>query len=211
MGIATASSGEPSGGNLGLLLSITSVGHTLVRALLEDSQADSEGNGSRYLLQIVGIPAVATVPDGWNIVANFGYFDMRAPGTTSDALNKDYHVVGIFTRDLAPDESPEDILGRIAAESDGAFEIVPDSRIRPPDGFSRCALLYNDKRFEMSSFNARGSAIGNGWVSVAGLYTRFCVGQTAKKTVIGYVESPSRESSSEDGQWFSSSMTILSD
>ena len=210
VGIATASSGEPSGGNLGLLLSITVVGHTLVRALLEDSQADTQGNGSRYLLQIVGIPAVATVPDGWDIVANFGYFDMRAPGTASDVLNKDYHVVGIFTRDLATDESPEDILDRIVAESEGGFEIVPASQIKPPDGFSRCVLLYSDKRFEMSSFKARGSVIGNGWVSVAGLYTRFCVGRTATKTVIGYVESPSRESSKEDGQWLSSSMTILS-
>ena len=210
VGIVTASSGEPSGGNLGLLLSIPVVGHTLVRALLEDSQPDIKGNGSRYLLQIVGIPAVATVPDGWDIVVNFGYFDIRAPGTATDVLNKDYHVVGIFTRDLVPDESLEDILDRIVAESQGGFEIVPDSLIRPPDGFSQCALLYNDKRFEMSSFEARGSVIGSGWVSVAGLHTRFCVGHTATKTVIGYVESPSRESSKEDGQWLSSSMTILS-
>jgi len=186
------------------------VGHTLVRALLEDSRDEAERDGSRYLLQIVGIPAVATVPDGWNIVVNFGYFDMRAPGTASDALTKDYHVVGIFARDLAPDESPEDILDRIVAESEGGFEIVPDSQIKPPDGFSQCALLYNDKRFEMSSFEARGSVIGNGWVSVAGLHTRFCVGRIATKTVIGYVESPSRESSTEDRQWLSSSMTILS-
>ncbi|MCH8282593.1 MAG: trypsin-like peptidase domain-containing protein [Chloroflexi bacterium] len=210
VGIATASSGEPSGGNLGLLLSITVVGHTLVRALLEDSQDDTQGNGSRYLLQIVGVPAVATVPDGWDIVANFGYFDMRAPGTGSDVLSKDYHVVGIFTPDLATDESPEDILDRIVAESEGGFEIVPDSQIEPPDGFSQCTLLYSDKRFEMSSFKARGSVIGNGWVTVAGLHTRFCVGLTATKTVIGYVESPSRESSKEDGQWLSSTMTILS-
>ena len=101
-------------------------------------------------------------------------------------------------------------MDKIVAESDGGFEIVPGSQIKPPDGFSRCALLYNEKRFEMSSFEARGSVIGNGWVSVAGLYTRFCVGRTATKTVIGFVESPSRESSREDGQWLSSTMTILS-
>ena len=210
VGIATASSGDPSGGNLGLLLSLSMVGHTLVRALLEDSRADTKGSGSRYLLQIVGVPAVATVPEGWDIVAIFGYFDMRAPGTASGVLNKDYRVVGIFTRDLAPDESPQDILDRIVTESEGGFEVVPDSQIEPPDGFSQCALLYSDKRFEMSSFKARGSVIGSGWISVAGLHTRFCVGRTATMTVIGYVESPSRESSREDGQLLSSSMKILS-
>jgi len=210
VGIATASSGEPSGGNLGLLLSLPLVGHTLVRALLEDSRADTIEGESRYLLQIIGVPAVATAPDGWDIVVNFGYFDVRAPGTATDVLNKDYHVVGIFARDLAPDESPNNILDRIVAESEGGFEIVPDSQIKPPDGFSQCVLLFNEKRYEMSAFEARGSVIENGWVSIAGLYTRFCIGQTATKTVIGYVESPTREISKEDGQWLSSSLTILS-
>ena len=210
VGIATGLSGESSGGNLGLLLSIPMVGQTLARALLEDSHDEANRNGSRYLLGIVGIPAVATVPDGWDFVANFGYFDMRAPGTATTGLNQDYHVVGIFTRDLLPDESPEAILDRIVAESQGGFEIVPDSQIKPPDGFSQCALLYSDTRFEMSPFEARGSVIGNSWVSVAGLHTRFCVGQTATKTVIGYVESPSREVSVEDGQLLSSAITIVS-
>ena len=211
VGIATRSSSEPSGGKLGLLLSITAVGHRVVRALLDDSQPETPGSGSRYLLRVVGIPADATVPEGWDIMVNFGYFDMRAPGTATDVLDKDYRVVGIFTRDLVAGESAEEILDRIVAESEGGFDIVPDSQINPPEGFSGCVLLYSDRRFEISNFEARGSVIGNGWVSVAGLHTRFCVGQTATKTVIGYVESPNRESSKEDGQLLSSSITILSD
>ena len=210
VGIATMTSSEPSGGKLGLLLSITALGHRVVRALLEDSQLETQGSDFRYLLEVVGIPADATVPEGWDIVVNFGYFDMRAPGTATDVLDKDYRVVGIFTRDLVAGESAEEILDRIVAESEGGFDIVPDSQIDPPDGFSGCVLLYSDSRFEMSNFGARGSVIGNGWVSVAGLHTRFCVGQTATKTVIGYVESPNRESSKEDGQLLSSSITILS-
>ena len=211
VGIATMTSSEPSGGQLGLLLSITALGHKVVRALLEDSQLETQGSDFRYLLQVVGIPADATVPEGWDIVVNFGYFDMRAPGTATDVLDKDYRVVGIFTRDLVAGESAEEILDRIVAESEGGFDIVPDSQIDLPEGFSGCVLLYSDGRFEMSNFGARGSVIGNGWVSVAGLHTRFCVGQTATKTVIGYVESPNRESSKEDGQLLSSSITILSD
>ena len=211
VGIATMTSSEPSGGQLGLLLSITALGHKVVRALLEDSQLETQGSDFRYLLQVVGIPADATVPEGWDIVVNFGYFDMRAPGTATDVLDKDYRVVGIFTRDLVVGESAEEILDRIVAESEGGFDIVPDSQIDLPEGFSGCVLLYSDSRFEMSNFGARGSVIGNGWVSVAGLHTRFCVGQTATKTVIGYVESPNRESSKEDGQLLSSSITILSD
>ena len=211
VGIATMTSSEPSGGQLGLLLSITALGHRVVRALLEDSQLETQGSDFRYLLQVVGIPADATVPEGWDIVVNFGYFDMRAPGTATDVLDKDYRVVGIFTRDLVAGESAEEILDRIVAESEGGFDIVPDSQIDLPEGFSGCVLLYSDSRFEMSNFGARGSVIGNGWVSVAGLHTRFCVGQTATKTVIGYVESPNRESSKEDGQLLSSSITILSD
>ena len=211
VGIATMTSSEPSGGQLGLLLSITALGHKVVRALLEDSQLEMQGSDFRYLLQVVGIPADATVPEGWDIVVNFGYFDMRAPGTATDVLDKDYRVVGIFTRDLVVGESAEEILDRIVAESEGGFDIVPDSQIDLPEGFSGCVLLYSDSRFEMSNFGARGSVIGNGWVSVAGLHTRFCVGQTATKTVIGYVESPNRESSKEDGQLLSSSITILSD
>ena len=211
VGIATMTSSEPSGGQLGLLLSITALGHKVVRALLEDSQLEMQGSDFRYLLQVVGIPADATVPEGWDIVVNFGYFDMRAPGTATDVLDKDYRVVGIFTRDLVVGESAEEILDRIVAESEGGFDIVPDSQIDLPEGFSGCVLLYSDSRFEMSNFGARGSVIGNGWVSVAGLHTRFCVAQTATKTVIGYVESPNRESSKEDGQLLSSSITILSD
>ena len=211
VGIATMTSSEPSGGKLGLLLSITALGHKVARALLEDSQPETQGSDFRYLLQVVGIPADATVPEGWDIVVNFGYFDMRAPGTATDVLDKDYRVVGIFTRDLVVGESAEEILDRIVAESEGGFDIVPDSQIDLPEGFSGCVLLYSDSRFEMSNFGARGSVIGNGWVSVAGLHTRFCVGQTATKTVIGYVESPNRESSKEDGQLLSSSITILSD
>ena len=211
VGIATMTSSEPSGGQLGLLLSITALGHKVVRALLEDSQLEMQGSDFRYLLQVVGIPADATVPEGWDIVVNFGYFDMRAPGTATDVLDKDYRVVGIFTRDLVVGESAEEILDRIVAESEGGFDIVPDSQINLPEGFSGCVLLYSDSRFEMSNYGARGSVIGNGWVSVAGLHTRFCVGQTATKTVIGYVESPNRESSKEDGQLLSSSITILSD
>lgn len=209
VGIATALSREPSGGKLGLILSISAVGHSVVRALLEDSQTETEEHSSRYLLKLIGIPADAKVPDGWNFVANFGYFDMRAPGTATDHLGKDYRVVGIFTQHLIPGESPKVILERIVAESDGGFKLVPDSKIKPPDGFSECALLHNKDRFEMNTLEARGSVIGNGWISVAGLYTRFCVGETGSNVVIGYVESPGPESSKTDAELFSSTLTIL--
>ena len=107
VGIATALSREASGGKLGLLLSISAVGHGVVRALLEDSQPETEEQKSRYLLNIIGIPANAKVPNDWDIVVNFGYFDMRAPGTATDHLGKDYRVVGIFTQHLIPRESPK--------------------------------------------------------------------------------------------------------
>ena len=101
------------------------------------------------------------------------------------------------------------ILERIVAESDGGFKRVPDSKIKPPDGFSECALLHNKDRFEMNTLEARGSVIGNGWISVAGLYTRFCVGETGSNAVIVYVESPGPESSETDAELFSSTLTIL--
>ena len=210
VGIATWTSGEASGGSLGLLLAIPIVGHDLAKMLLEDSHARSGGTGSRYALDIVGIPAVAEVSDGWDMGVTFGYFDARAPGTVTGGLNDDHHVVGIFVPGVAPTGSPGDILDRIVAESEGAFEIVPNSQIKVPNGYSECVLLYNERQFEMSNLEARGSVIGTGWLSVAGLYTRFCVGQTETESIIGYVESPSREISNDDGRWLSS-MIILSD
>ena len=210
IGIASWSSGDPSGGSLGMLLAIPSIGYILARELVEGSRIQDMEIGARYSLTIVGIPAVAIVPEGWKSVVNFGYFDMRAPGTGTDRLGEDYHVIGIFTRDLVTDESPQDILEKIVAQSQGSYQVVSNNKIEPPDGFSDCLLVYNDKLFEMSGFEARGSVIGTGWISVAGLHTRFCVGQTTEGTVIGFVESPSLEISKEDHQWLSSSISVLS-
>ena len=201
--MATRSSGEPSAGSLGILLSAPVVSATLARELLEDSQTAAKGFNSSFPLSIIGVPASATVPDGWDISVTFGYFDMRAPGTATDILTSDYRVVGIFMTNPGPGESSEEILERLITESEGKYEIVPNSHIEPREGFSDCVLVFNHDRYVISNFEARGTVIGTSWLSTAGLYTRFCVSQTAERTVIGFVESPSSEVSSDDRKWLS--------
>ncbi|MCH7713530.1 MAG: trypsin-like peptidase domain-containing protein [Chloroflexi bacterium] len=209
VGIATRSSGETSVGSLGILLSAPVVSAAVARVLLEDSQTSGDGLDPMTPLSIIGVPAAATVPDGWDIWVTFGYFDMRAPGTTTADPTSDYRVVGIFMTDPGRDESPEDILERLVTESNGGYEIVPNSQIDPPEGFSTCVLVFNDDPYEISNFEARGTVIGTSWISANGLYTRFCVSQTAERTMIGFVESPSREVSAGDGSWLSPPNIIL--
>ena len=209
VGLATSSSGEASAGSLGLLLSAPVVSAVLARKVLEDSQAAGNGSESFYPLSIIGLPADATVPDGWDFWVTFGYFDMRASGTATDVVNSDYQVVGIFMATPGPDESSEDLLARLITESEGGYEIVPNSQIEPPEGFSKCVLVFNDELYEISNFEARGTVIGTSWVSAAGLYTRFCVSQTAERTIIGFVESPSREVSTGDRRRLSPPVIVL--
>lgn len=199
VGIATRSSGESSAGSLGILLSAPLVSATLARELLKDSQNTGKELNALLPLSIIGVPAAATVPDGWEFWATFGYFDMRAPGTATDTLTGDYRVAGIFTTDPGPDESSEEFLERLITESQGAYVIVPNSQFETPEGFSDCVLVFNDNRYEISNFEARGTVIGTSWISVAGLYTRFCVSRTAERTMIGFVESSSSEVSNDDG------------
>ena len=198
VGIATRSSGESSAGSLGILLSAPIVSAALARALLEDAQSTDKGFSSLFPLPIIGVPAAATLPDGWEIWVTFGYFDMRALGTATNIVNSDYRVVGVFKTYPGPNESSEDLLMRLITESEGEYEIVPNSQIEPPEGFSDCVLVFNDERYEISRFEARGTVIGTSWLSAAGLYTRFCVSQTAERTIIGFVESPTSDVSAGD-------------
>ncbi|PKB78625.1 MAG: hypothetical protein BZY88_17500 [SAR202 cluster bacterium Io17-Chloro-G9] len=200
VGIATLSSGEVRGGSLGILLSSPVVSSTLALGMLEDFRAEAPAPAvnAEYDLSILGIPAAARVPDGWDAWATFGYFDMRAPGTSTANPTDSYRVAGIFVAQPEPGESSTDFLNRLIAESAGEYQIVPDSQINPPNGFTDCVLVFNQDRYQISNFEARGTVIGTTWISVAGLYTRFCVRQTAERTVIGFVESPTREASSGD-------------
>ena len=209
VGIATRSSGEASAGSLGILLSAPVVSAALATELLENFRSEAMRIDSQYPLSILGIPAVATVLDGWDTSVTIGYFDMRAPNTTTAFLTEDYLVVGIFSMDRTPNETPKDILDRLIAESEGAYEIVPNSGIRPPIGFSNCVLVHNDERFEMSRFDARGTVVGAWWVSVAGLYSRFCISQTTQTTIIGFVESPSSEVSNDNRRWLAPPTIVL--
>ena len=185
------------------------VSAALARELLDDSQTAGQGYDSLFPLSIIGVPAAATVPDGWDIWVTFGYFDMRAPGTATESLTSDYRVVGIFITSPEPGESSEDILERLITESEGRYEIVPNSQLEPGEGFSNCVLVFNDDRYEISNFEARGAVIGTSWLSAAGLYTRFCVSKTSERTMIGFVESPSREVSTSDRKWLSPPNIVL--
>jgi hypothetical protein len=149
-------------------------------------------DGSRYRLNLIGIPAHVTKPSDWMILAGLGYFDIRSPETidnNQDVLSNGYKVLGILNADSPAEETGEGVLNRLITEFGEAFEQVAEVDIPNPHGFEKCELLMTINEFSQTAFERRGYVIPEGWVSQPGLYTGFCVGIVKGKKIIAFAES----------------------
>ena len=149
-------------------------------------------DGSRYGLNLIGIPAHVTKPSDWMMLTGFGYFDIRAPETSANSQDESsnrYKVLGILSADSSVGETPEALLDRLITEFGEAFERVTEFVIPTQDGFDKCELLMTINEYSRTAFERRGHVISGGWVSRPGLYTGLCVGIGKGQRVVAFAES----------------------
>jgi len=188
VGIVTHGLGE---GESGSLFSPETFKYGLAERLVKYNETIT-ADGSRYGLNLIGIPAHVTKPSGWMMLASFGYFDIRAPktsGSSENVLSNGYKVLGILNANSPVGETSEAVLNRLITEFGEAFERVPGSVIPTQPGFDKCELLMTINEYSRTAFERRGYVIPGGWVSHPGLYTGLCVGIGKGQRVVAFAES----------------------
>ena len=188
VGIVTHGLGE---GESGSLFSPETFKYGLAEKLVKYNETIT-ADGSRYGLNLIGIPAHVTKPSGWMMLTSFGYFDIRAPktsGSSENVLSNGYKVLGILNADSSAGETPEAVLNRLITEFGEAFERVPGFVIPTQPGFDKCELLMTINEYSRTAFERRGYVIPGGWVSHPGLYTGLCVGIGKGQRVVAFAES----------------------
>jgi S1-C subfamily serine protease len=186
----TSATPEEGGGALGFLLSADLLRGALTEALLNDISGDKAAGDRPYPISVLGVPAVVTVPEGWDIVSAMGYLDARRPGSDPRAVDSEFRVFGVFALDLLPGESGEGVLDRLIQESSGAFALITRNDIDLPSGFTDTILVKTEERVELSDLETRTSVLGN-WIADSGLITRFAAGHADGQAVIAFIESSS--------------------
>jgi hypothetical protein len=198
IGIPTSIAAD-EGGALGYLISADLLQGDLTQALLEDlMQVESTGD-SPYTLSVLGMPAVVTVPEGWEVFSKMGYLHAQRPGSDPRSVDSNYLIFGVFSLDLLPSEKGDDVLTRLIEESSGAFELVNSNDIDLPSGFTHTILVRATERVDLSDFETRTSVLGS-WIADVGLITRFVVGNANGQAVIGFIESPGLATSRDADQ-----------
>ena len=195
VGIPT-SSASVGGGALGFLISAHLLSGDFTLALLNDLMSTEPTGDTPYALSSLGVPAVVTVPEGWDIWSLMGYLDARQPGSDPSAVDSNYQVFGIFTIDMLTSETSNDVLNRLLEESSGAFELINRNDIDLPSGFTDTILVKATERVHLSDFETRTSVLGS-WIADSGLITRFVVGKANGQAVIAFIESPDFDTSSD--------------
>ena len=188
VGIVTHGLGE---GESGSLFSPETFKYGLAEKLVKYNETIT-ADGSRYGLNLIGIPAHVTKPSGWMMLTGFGYFDIRAPktsGSSENVLSNGYKVLGILNADSSVGETPEAVLNRLITEFGEAFERVTGFVIPTQPGFDKCELLMTINEYSRTAFERRGYVIPGGWVSHPGLYTGLCVGIGKGQRVVAFAES----------------------
>ena len=178
-------------GESGALFSTETFKFGLAKELVEYNETTT-ADGSRYGLNLIGIPAHVTKPSDWTMLTGFGYFDIRAPeksGNNRDVPSNGYKVAGIVRADSSVGETSGLVLNRLITEFGGAFERVPELVIPVPRGFDKCELLMTISEYSKTAFERRGHVIPGGWVSRPGLYTGLCVGIGEGQHVVAFAES----------------------
>ena len=182
------------GGALGFLISADLLQGDFTRALLNDLMSAEPMGDTSYVLSVLGVPAVVTVPEGWDIVSKMGYLDARQPGSDPRAVGSAYRTFGIFAIDLLQAETGNDLLSRLIEESSGAFELVNRNDIGLPSGFTDTILVKATERVDLSDFETRTSVLGS-WIADSGLITRFVAGKANGQVVIAFIESSDLDTS----------------
>ena len=188
VGIVTHGLGE---GESGSLFSPETFKYGLAEKLVKYNETIT-ADGSRYGLNLIGIPAHVTKPSDWMMLTGFGYFDIRAPktsGSSENVLSNGYKVLGILNANSPVGETSEAVLNRLITEFGEAFERVPGSVIPTQPGFDKCELLMTINEYSRTAFERRGYVIPGGWVSHPGLYTGLCVGIGKGQRVVAFAES----------------------
>ena len=188
VGIVTHGLGE---GESGSLFSPETFKYGLAERLVKYNETIT-ADGSRYGLNLIGIPAHVTKPSGWMMLTSFGYFDIRAPktsGSSENVLSNGYKILGILNADSSVGETPEAVLNRLITEFGEAFERVSGFVIPTQPGFDKCELLMTINEYSRTAFERRGYVIPGGWVSHPGLYTGLCVGIGKGQRVVAFAES----------------------
>ena len=188
VGIVTHGLGE---GESGALFSPETFKYGLAEKLVKYNETIT-ADGTRYGLNLIGIPAHVTKPSDWMMLTGFGYFDIRAPetsGNSQNVLSNGYKVLGILNADSSAGETPEAVLNRLITEFGEAFERVPGFVFPTRPGFDKCELLMTINEYSRTAFERRGYVIPGGWVSHPGLYTGLCVGIGKGQRVVAFAES----------------------
>ena len=188
VGIVTHGLGE---GESGSLFSPETFKYGLAERLVKYNETIT-ADGSRYGLNLIGIPAHVTKPSDWMMLTGFGYFDIRAPkrsGSSENVLSNGYKVLGILNANSPVGETSEAVLNRLITEFGKAFKRVPGSVIPTQPGFDKCELLMTINEYSRTAFERRGYVIPGGWVSHPGLYTGLCVGIGKGQRVVAFAES----------------------
>jgi len=193
VGIPTAvkTDGDTS---LGFVISARLLRGDFTEALLKELNSLEPTGDTSYTLSVLDVPAVITVPEGWDIFSTMGYLHAGQPGSDPYALNSSYRLFGIFTIDLLPSETGTGVLSRLVEESSGSFELVNRNDLDLPPGFTDTILVKSTKRVDLSSFETRTSVLGS-WIADAGLITRFVIGKANGQAVIAFIESPALDAS----------------
>jgi S1-C subfamily serine protease len=176
------------GGALGFLISARLLRGDFTEALLNDLNSPRPTGDTPYVLDVLGVPAVITVPEGWEIFSTMGYLHAEQPGSDPYALDSNYQIFGIFSIDLLPSETGNDALNRLLEESSGEFELVNRNDIDLPLGFTDTILVRATERVHLSNFQTRTSVLGS-WIADSGLITRFVAGEANGQAVIAFIES----------------------
>lgn len=185
-GIVVASTKDSVGGALTYILSTRLVAPAVGAAFFP---LESQPTERDYSLQPLGIRASLTVPAGWDVNPQLGYFDARAPGTNTAGLDQRYRVFGVF---LVPDfksEQPSEILKQIVRDSDGRFTQMQNVRVSVPTGFSAPIVVRTNEAYEIQPRDSGQKVLGS-WISPKGLVTVFTAVTTSEGIVIAYVEIP---------------------
>ena len=190
------------GGTLGFLISARLLRGAFTEALLNEVNSPGPTGDTAYALPVLGVPAVITVPEGWDIFSTMGYIDARKPGSDPYAVDPDYQVFGIFTIDSLPQETGNGVLSRLLEESAGAFELINRNDIDLPLGFTDTILVKATERVLLSNFQTRTSVLGN-WIADAGLITRFATGVSNGQPVIAFIESSALAASRDSDELLS--------
>jgi len=182
------------GGALGFLINARYLQGDFTKALLDELHSPEPTGDAPYSLSVLGVPAVITVPEGWDIFSTMGYLHAEQPGSDPYAVDSSYQIFGIFAIDLLPSETGTGVLNRLVEESSGAFELVSRNDLDLHSGFSDTILVKATQRVDLSSFETRTSVLGS-WIADSGLITRFVTGKVNGQAVIAFIESPALDSS----------------